>query len=73
MVDRIRVRNQADWRALFRARYEQLRSFVRENGEISALAGFGLGVFIVLFFKLFVFLLVIMALAYSVLMLVAKE
>ena len=73
LVDKIRVRNQAEWKALFRIRYEQLRAFVRENGEISALAGFGLGIGIVLFFKVFVFLMVILALAYSVLILIARD
>jgi hypothetical protein len=73
IVDRIRVRNQAEWKAFFLERYELLRSLVREHGEISALVGFGLGIGIVLFFKLFVLLVVLAALAYSLIMLIAKE
>jgi len=73
IVGRIRARTQAQWKALFLERYELLRSLVREHGEIAAVVGFGLGIGIVLFFKLFVFLAVVAALAYSLIMLIAKE
>ncbi len=66
-------RTQAEWNDLFRSRLEGVRTFVRENGEIALLVGFGVGIAMVLFFKLFVLLFCLVALSYLVLIIMAKE
>jgi hypothetical protein len=69
----INQRTKAEWQKLLRERWTTVRIFVQEHGEVSALLGFGIGVFVVLFYKLFAFLFCVMMLAYLAIMLRAKE
>jgi hypothetical protein len=72
-VDFARSRSQQEWREVFQAQVERVRAFVRENGEVAAVLGFGLGIAMVLFFKLFLLLFCLAALTYLVLTIMAKE
>lgn len=73
LVDFAGSRTQQEWNEVFKGRLEAVRRFVRENGEVAALVGFGVGIAIVLFFKLFVFLFCLIALSYFVLTIMARE
>ena len=50
------------------AQLAALRDFVRDNGEKAALSAFGLGIVVVLFFKLFVVVVALAALAFLTLL-----
>jgi hypothetical protein len=67
----IRSKNQAQWRATFNDWITTVRIFVQENGEKALILGFILGVIIVMFFKLFILVSCLSALAYLVVMVVA--
>jgi hypothetical protein len=51
----------------------QLRELIRENGEKAAVVGFVLGIFIVVFFKLFVVLVMLLVAAYSTILIIADS
>lgn len=57
-----RSRSSEEWRGLARQMFESLRVTVRDNGEKSALVAFGVGIVVVLFFKLFLLLVAVAAL-----------
>lgn len=69
----INQRAKAQWQQLLREKWTNVRIFVQEHGEISALLGFGIGVFVVLFYKVFALIACILMLAYLTVMLRAKE
>lgn len=69
----INQRTKAQWQQLLREKWTNVRIFVQEHGEISALLGFGIGVFVVLFYKVFALIACILMLAYLTVMLRAKE
>lgn len=71
--DLINSRTQTQWRDLFREQYQRLRSFLRQNGEVAALAGFLFGIALVFFFKLFVVVGCLIALTYLLLTVFAPE
>ena len=73
LIDFAGSRTQQEWNEVFQGRFEGVRTFVRENGEISAVVGFGVGIAMVLFFKLFLLLFCMLALSYLVLTIMAKE
>lgn len=53
LKDFIRSRTQEGWRELFLAYVEQARVYIQAYGERSALIGFAVGIFIMLFPQLF--------------------
>ena len=55
-----------EWRAYFQGKVQALRAFVQANGEKAALAGFVLGIVIVLFYKLFILLATLATLTYLI-------
>lgn len=70
----VHSRTQAEWNTYFQERLGGLREYLRAHGEQGALLGFIVGIFIVLFFKLSLFIFILAALAYlSVQMLAPKE
>ena len=56
-------RTQEEWKAYLSDQWTDLRIFVQENGEKAAVLGCAFGIVIVVFFKLFVFLVCLGALA----------
>ena len=68
-----RSRSSEGWKTLARERYEDLRIAVRENGEKSALAAFGIGIVVVLFFKLFLILVALAALSFLTILWLAES
>lgn len=68
-----RSRSAEGWKTLARDRFEELRISVRENGEKSALAAFGIGIFVVLFFKLFLILVALAALSFLTILWLAES
>ena len=68
-----RSRSAEGWKTLARERYEDLRIAVRENGEKSALAAFGIGIVVVLFFKLFLILVALAALSFLTILWLAES
>jgi hypothetical protein len=66
-------RTDDEWRAYTRQLLLQLRELIRENGEKAALLGFILGIFIVVFFKLFVVLIMLAIAAYSTILIIADS
>ncbi|MEY4669755.1 MAG: hypothetical protein RL518_2454 [Pseudomonadota bacterium] len=59
-----RARSAEGWKALAAERFDELRVLVRENGEKSALVAFGVGILVVFFFKLFLIIVALSALAF---------
>ncbi len=68
-----RSRSAEGWKTLARERYDDLRIAVRENGEKSALAAFGIGIVVVLFFKLFLILVALAALSFLTILWLAES
>ena len=68
-----RSRSAEGWKTLARERYEDLRIAVRENGEKSALAAFGIGIVVVLFFKLFLIFVALAALSFLTILWLAES
>lgn len=60
----IRSRSQAEWRSYFQERLDKFREYLRAHGEQGAVLGFAVGVFIVMFFKLALFLIIVAILGY---------
>lgn len=77
LVDRItqfaRSRSEKEWHVYARERFENVRILIRDNGEKSAVLGFGLGIGIVFFFEVFVVLLVLAIAAYSTILILADS
>jgi hypothetical protein len=69
----IRSRNQAEWSAYFQERLDKFREYLRTHGEQGALLGFSVGVFIVLFFKLALFIVIVASLGYLAIQMLAKK
>ncbi len=67
-----RSRTAEEWKTLASERYDQLRITVRENGEKSALMAFGVGILVVIFFKLFLMLVALAALSFLTLLWLAE-
>lgn len=68
-----RSRSAEGWKTLAREKLDELRIAVRENGEKSALAAFGVGIFVVLFFKLFLIVIAIAALSFLTILWLAES
>jgi hypothetical protein len=69
----IRSRKQAEWRAYVQERFDKFREYLRAHGEQGALLGFSIGVFIVLFFKLALFIIIVASLVYLAIQLLADK
>lgn len=67
-----RSRTAEEWKTLASERFDQLRITVRENGEKSALMAFGVGILVVIFFKLFLILVALAALSFLTLLWLAE-
>lgn len=48
-----RSRSSEGWKAFLWEKFDDIRASVRDNGEKAAFAAFAIGIFVVLFFKLF--------------------
>jgi hypothetical protein len=68
-----RSRSAEGWKILARERYDELRISVRENGEKSALLAFGVGILVVLFFKLFLIVVALAALSFFTILWLAES
>lgn len=66
-------RSEEEWRAYSRERLLYVREIIRQNGEKAAVLGFGLGILIVVFFKLFIVLLMLAIAAYSTILILADS
>lgn len=69
----IRSRNQAEWRSFFNERFNRVRDYLRAHGEQGAVLGFAVGVFIVLFFKLALCLIILAILGYLGIQMLAES
>ncbi len=69
----IRSRTQAEWRSFFHERLTRCRDYLRAHGEQGAVLGFAAGVFIVLFFKLALCLMILAILAYLGIQMLAES
>ena len=63
IVDAIRIRTREEWRDLVLRSCEDVREWIHEHGELAAIFGLLLGVFIVVAFKFFLALVVVAAIA----------
>jgi len=68
-----RSRSAEGWKTLARERYDELRISVRENGEKSALLAFGVGIVVVVFFKLFLIVVALAALSFLTILWLAES
>jgi len=69
----VHSRSQSEWQSYFQERVDRLREYLRAHGEQGALLGFAVGIFIVLCFKLALFLVVVAVLAYLALQVLARK
>lgn len=68
-----RSRSAEEWKTRASDTYDQLRVTVRENGEKSAVVAFGVGILVVIFFKLFLVLVALAALSFLTLLWLAES
>jgi len=68
-----RSRSPEEWKLLVYKKIDELRVWVREHGEKAALGAFGLGICIVIFFKLFVGLFALVALIYLTIITISES
>lgn len=64
IVEMIRSRSREEWIKLLRDRWLDLRIFVQENGELGFIAAFISGILFIIFFKLLISLLILLALTF---------
>jgi hypothetical protein len=69
----IRSRTKAEWEQYFSDLLTQTREFVRSEGEKAALIGFGLGIFIVIFYKLALVLACLAVVAYQLILIISDK
>jgi hypothetical protein len=69
----IRAKTQSQWKAFFRAQIDAIRAFAQTQGEKAAFGGFLVGIFIVLFYKLFIFIVTILTLVYLIIITAADD
>lgn len=67
----IRSKTKDEWQGWFGAQLAAARTYIQDNGEKAALAGFLVGIFIILFYKLFIFILTLLTLAYLIIITMA--
>lgn len=74
ILDLLRSKTKQEWTELARHRIVLLRIWLQENGEVASFVSLIAGIMIVLFFKLFVFLIVFGGLvAYTIWQLAGSE
>ena len=73
MVAAIRSKSKREWQQFFEERMSMARDYLRANGEQGALIGFGVGIFIVLFFKLALLIACLLGLAYLLIQIIADS
>jgi hypothetical protein len=73
IVAAIRSKSKREWQQFFEERMTMAREYLRANGEQGALLGFGIGIFIVLFFKVALFLACLGGLAYLLIQIIADS
>jgi hypothetical protein len=69
----IRRRTKAQWQGYFKDQLEAARSYLRENGEKAALLGFILGILIITFYKLALFISCVALIAYQLVLIIAED
>jgi hypothetical protein len=62
----IRSKKKDEWQAFFWAQLTSVRTYIHDHGEKAALVGFITGILLILFYKLFILILTLAALAYLV-------
>lgn len=63
-----RSRSSEGWKEFLREKAEELRGSIQDNGEKAAVAAFAVGIFVVLFFKLFLIIVALGALSFLTLL-----
>jgi len=66
-------RTPTEWWNLIHEAIERVRVLVRDNGEKAAIVGFGLGMLLIIFFKLIVLLFVVGALVFLSLVAISEH
>lgn len=62
IIELIRKRSRRQWQEIAIMYFEQIRAWTHTNGEYAAAAGLLIGMLIVLAFRLFLFLMILLAL-----------
>jgi len=73
LMSAIKSRSPDEWKAELRSRIDTLRRYVQEHGERAALIGFLLGIFIVIFYKLVLFLACVALVGYQLLLIISAS
>jgi hypothetical protein len=73
LVASIRSKSKQEWQEFFQERMTLAREYLRAHGEQGALIGFGIGIFIVLCFKLALLLACLGGLAYLLIQIIADS
>ncbi len=71
ITDIIRTRSRDEWQSFFAGKIAYLREYTRAHGERSALIAFGLGIFLVLFYKLALIVVCLALLAYQLILIIS--
>lgn len=73
ILDTIRARSREEWQSFFQGKVLDVREYVRAHGERAALIAFGLGIFLVLFYKLALVLGCLALLAYQLTLIISDN
>jgi hypothetical protein len=73
VIDTIRARSRDEWQSFFQGKVADIREYARAHGERAALIAFGLGIFLVLCFKLALVLACLAVLAYQLILIISDN
>jgi len=71
VTDTIRARSRDEWQSFFQGKVADIREYARAHGERAALIAFGLGIFLVLCYKLALVVACIAVLAYQLILIIS--
>jgi hypothetical protein len=71
IIGLIRSKSREEWNQVVVDKVEQARDYVRSQGERAALIAFGLGVFLVIFYRLVIIVACIVLVAHQLALIVA--
>jgi hypothetical protein len=73
ITDTIRSRTRSEWESYFKDRMRRIREYSQANGEKAALAGFFLGMVVVIFFKLALIVACVTVIAWQLVLILSES
>jgi hypothetical protein len=73
ITDNIRARSRSEWEAYFKGRLNWVREYSQENGEKAAVAGFLLGILVVVFYQVALIVACVTAVVCQLILIMAED